>query len=65
MTTRHKIFHLRVDHVECYVRAESEDVLKNLLKQYDVKDFTIKRAPGKSKCATSVFECIRDKLRKQ
>ncbi len=65
MTTRYQIFHIRVEQTECYVRAESEEVLRNLLKQYGVTDFTIKRAPGKSKVATSVFECIRDKLRKK
>lgn len=61
---RYKIFHIKVDHTECYVRAESEEVLKSLLTEYGVTDFTIKPAPGKSKVATSVFECVRDKLRK-
>jgi hypothetical protein len=58
-STRYKIFHIRVDHTEGYVRVESEETLISLLKQYGVKDFTITRAPGKSRVATSVYECIR------
>jgi hypothetical protein len=60
-----KIFLIKVDHTECYVRADSEESLAALLTQYGVTKFTITRAPGKSKVATSVIECVREKLRKR
>jgi hypothetical protein len=62
---RYKIFQVTCGNVKCYVRAESEESLRALLTQYGIEDFTITRAPGKSRGATSVIECVRDKLRKQ
>ena len=62
---RQKIFLITCDEKKCYVRATDDNEVHTLLTQYGVKNFTIVRAPGKSKLATSVWECVRDKLRKQ
>jgi hypothetical protein len=62
---RQKIFLITCGELKCHVRATDEKEVHTLLTQYGVKDFTVVRAAGKSKLATSVWECVRDTLRKQ